>query len=149
LEATGATERTSWDPESVFYWFLVYFGTTFWMLLWYFGATLVFSFHACFQALFYVLLWWIWSFGTWKTSIWCETVCKNQLVPDVGILLISVSFFAVFRSLGISFHDFWCIGDGLWIWWFFMVILGGGWAEAIHPFEGLTSVQGGAPTPVC
>ena len=56
---------------------------------------------------------WIWSCGAWKTRIWCERVCKNQLVTDVRILLISVSFFGDFSSLGISFHDFWCLGDRL------------------------------------
>ena len=56
---------------------------------------------------------WIWSCGAWKTRIWCERVCKNQLVTDIRIMLISVSFFMFFSGLGLSFHDFWCLGDKL------------------------------------
>ena len=44
--------------------------------------------------------------------IWCEMVCKNPLVTDIEILLISGSFFLMFFSgLGTNLHDFWCLAN--------------------------------------
>ena len=65
-------------------------------------------FHACFQVTFANdFRVWIWTSWAPETRIWCEKCCKNQLFPEVWILMISGSTFSVFR---VPWEQlFWCL----------------------------------------